>query len=741
MYRKHIFNPVIALLLGIFGFTLSGAANADPPTRVARLGYMSGTVTFSPSGVDEWVQAVLNRPITTGDRVWSDAGSRAELQVGSAVFRLADSTSVSVLNLDDRTAQLNLSQGTLTVRVHNISPDQVYEVDTPNLAFSSNRTGDYRITVDPSGNSTYVAVRNGRAEVYGEGASLVLESGQSYVFKGTGLRDYRYAETAPRDDFDAWTHERDRRWERSVSARYVPSDLIGYQDLDDFGTWRTDARYGNVWIPSVPVGWAPYHDGHWAWVAPWGWTWVDDAPWGFAVTHYGRWADFSGSWGWVPGPAYAQPVYAPALVAFVGGRHFNLALSIGDLGGIAWFPLCPYDAYRPAYSVSDNYFNRINVINTTINNTTITNIYNNSNVTRVAFANQRVPGAVTAVPAAAFAGSQSVSRVAVPVSTDLIGKAPVSPIASIAPTRTSVTGPGATAAVKPSAQVLARPVMARVQPPPASVPFAAVQRQLTSDPGRPLDPGSAAMLRSNVASAGSANIRLVAPPQQAIPLTGSRVGGLTPPPANTVPRPPSHEETARGQVARPPIYAAPASPGAAARPPEARSGYPTQAPMSRAPELRYSQPPQAAARPPAYAAPASPGAAARPPEGRSSGYAAQAPMSRAPEPRYSQTPQAAARPPAYPVPASPGAAARPPEGRSSGYPAPAPMSRAPEMRYSQRPQTVDRPPSYASQSSSRAVSPAQTARPTNEPQPQSRPPETRRVDRGARGAPFEGGHS
>src|ERR1700694_483989 len=116
MYRKYVFNPVIALLLGVLGFALSGWANADPPTRVARLGYMSGTVTFSPGGVEEWVQAALNRPITTGDRLWSDARSRAELQVGSAVFRLADNTSVTVLNLDDVTAQLNLSQGTLNVR-------------------------------------------------------------------------------------------------------------------------------------------------------------------------------------------------------------------------------------------------------------------------------------------------------------------------------------------------------------------------------------------------------------------------------------------------------------------------------------------------------------------------------------------------------------------------------------------------------------------------------------------------
>ncbi len=89
-------------------------------------------------------------------------------------------------------------------------------------------------------------------------------------------------------------------------------------------------EYGNVWMPTrVSSGWAPYRDGHWAWVDPWGWTWVDEAPWGFAVSHYGRWASIGGSWGWVPGPVAARAVYAPALVAFVGGNNFAVVDLVG----------------------------------------------------------------------------------------------------------------------------------------------------------------------------------------------------------------------------------------------------------------------------------------------------------------------------------------------------------------------------------------------------------------------------
>jgi len=85
----------------------------DPPSRVARLGYMEGSVSFQPAGENDWVGAVDNRPMTTGDKVWADKDSRAELQLGSAVIRLSQNTGISFLNLDDRTAQVQLSSGSI----------------------------------------------------------------------------------------------------------------------------------------------------------------------------------------------------------------------------------------------------------------------------------------------------------------------------------------------------------------------------------------------------------------------------------------------------------------------------------------------------------------------------------------------------------------------------------------------------------------------------------------------------
>ena len=50
----------------------------DPPGRVARMNLAEGPVSFAPAdtgGDPRWTPAALNRPLTTGDRLWT--GQRA----------------------------------------------------------------------------------------------------------------------------------------------------------------------------------------------------------------------------------------------------------------------------------------------------------------------------------------------------------------------------------------------------------------------------------------------------------------------------------------------------------------------------------------------------------------------------------------------------------------------------------------------------------------------------------------
>jgi len=369
----------------------------DPPGRVARLNLAEGAVSFAPGdAADAWTPAALNRPLTAGDRLWTGPQARAELHAGSTAVRMNGQTSLDLLALDDNTTQLRLAQGTLKLRVRQLFDGQRLEIDTPNLAFVVSQPGDYRLDVDPAGNTTRVIAQSGGGVIYGDNsASVNLAAGQQANFSGTQLVPAGPG-ASRQDAFDQWAANRDRLEDQSVSARYVPRETVGYQQLDSYGSWSQDPSYGAVWIPrAVPVNWAPYRMGHWAWVSPWGWTWVDDAPWGFAPFHYGRWAQIGPRWAWVPGRLAPRPVYAPALVAFVGGSSggVNWSISIGGAPrpSVGWFPLAPGEAFRPAYRVSPRYVTQVNnniVVNKTVNVTNnVTNIYRY----------QRQPAAVTAV--------------------------------------------------------------------------------------------------------------------------------------------------------------------------------------------------------------------------------------------------------------------------------------------------------------------------------------------------------
>jgi len=516
---------VAALLMLTFP-RLVAAQDDDPSGRVARLSYLRGPVSFQPAGESDWVTAVVNRPMTTGDRLWTDDGARSEIQLGSATVRLDVRTGLTFLNLNDQTTQIQLSEGTLDIRVVRLDRDENFEVDTPNQAFSILQAGQYRVQVNEDGSSTLVTVRAGSGEVTGGGRIYSVGAGLTGDFTGTDSLHADIFRAGDSDEFDSWSQSRDRRDNGSRSAKYVSRDVVGYEDLDDSGAWRSDPDYGDIWIPRVSAGWAPYRDGHWAWISPWGWTWVDDAPWGYAPFHYGRWVHAGNDWGWVPGPISVRPVYAPALVAFVGGPGFSVSISVGGGrgGNVGWFPLGPREVYVPSYSSSREYVTRVNVSSTTVNNTTIINVYNaqvsnndrggnrgnNGNNSEIKYANRGVPGGVTAVSQSTFTSAQPVGRAVVAVNQQELASAPVSRRAEVAPTRSSVFGTADTTgnhASRPPAEVASRSVVAKAPPPAPPVSFERQEQKLTAQPGQPLARNEVEGLRPSNAPAGKAMVR------------------------------------------------------------------------------------------------------------------------------------------------------------------------------------------------------------------------------------------
>lgn len=530
--RPLLLSGALLLSLGLAGF--ASADDGDPSERVIRLNHATGEVSYSPAGEDEWVRATRNRPLVRGDRLWTDDDTHAELQVGSATIRLGENTSFEILDLDDRIAQVQVTQGTISLRVPRLERGQIYEIATPTLAFAIDRPGRYRIDVDPDDDQATIVVWEGAGEAYGANRTFQVGAGETVRFYDADLRDYDIYGLPRADAFDHYDLERNQRLDRSVSLRYVSPDMVGYADLDDYGSWRPVRDHGTVWFPSrVDVGWAPYRDGHWVWQEPWGWTWVDRAPWGFAPSHYGRWIHVSGRWGWIPGPRHVRPVYAPALVVFIGGSGWSLSLGLGGGTPIGWFPLGPREVYQPSYRVSRDYFTRINVNNTVINRTTINNTYNyyagdTINVTQVNYVNRSVEGAVTAVPNEVFVNARPVRQAAIRVDRKALTSGEVTRLAPIAPSARSVRGAAEDAKARPSRKVLERPVLARHAPPPEPRPFADRERQLQANPGRPAasrDQAPAAE-RDDKRAQGRQDVRVIEQQRSAEPLrkSGSRGG-------------------------------------------------------------------------------------------------------------------------------------------------------------------------------------------------------------------------
>jgi len=463
---RAIASLSLCLVFGLSRAQDSEPIEADPPDRAARLSLIQGDVSMQPTGEEEWAPAILNRPLTTGDKLWTAQGARAEVYVGPVAVRIDGDTAFSFLNVDNDTIQMRMTAGVINLTVRALEGNDHIEIDTPIVALTLLRPGNYRVEVNDAGDATTVRVNEGELEAIGPAQKVKVIAQQEVTFRGADDLVTQWRAPGAPDEFDTWSGDREARYRlaaTSRSAEYVSPDVTGYEELDDNGTWSSEPEYGNVWTPTrVAVGWSPYQYGRWNWVSPWGWTWIDDAPWGYAPFHYGRWAHVRQRWCWVPGPRHGRAVYAPAQVGWVGG------------GRLAWFPLGPREVYVPGRHYSRRYLERVNLTNTQIvQRTLIGDVYNNHSRNFV-YRNRLVPGAVTEVSRATFTSAGRVGDHRIHVDERELARTPVSAFApDIAPVRESRLG-GATRgdARTPPRPIVDRQVFVRRDPPASSAHFA-----------------------------------------------------------------------------------------------------------------------------------------------------------------------------------------------------------------------------------------------------------------------------
>lgn len=380
-----------ALALGFLVSIFTLAVAQDQIGRIARISLIEGEVSYQRvADGQSWYDASLNLPLNERDQLYSGPNGRAEIQLsGRNLVRLDRNSNLRFSQFNTGTIQFALPVGTATFRVDSLDrrqfnvvnvndlgkDDPVYfEVDTPIVAVTFLKEGNYRVNVREDG-TTEVIVRRGQAEVYNkEIGTVVVKQGRRVVVDGNDANFFQIARLEDKDSWDRWNDRRDddlfSRAENSRSARYVPVAVPGVYDLDTYGDWYESPDYGWVWSPrSVAVGWAPYRAGYWRHYSGWGWTWVSYEPWGWVPYHYGRWAWYRSRWCWVPTVSVGWG-WAPHQVAFFGWGSYNRGYRDGyydgyrdgRFGWYGWCPLGPRDRY---------YGGRGNTV--IVNNTTIIN--------------------------------------------------------------------------------------------------------------------------------------------------------------------------------------------------------------------------------------------------------------------------------------------------------------------------------------------------------------------------------
>jgi hypothetical protein len=379
----------------ISGFILLGCLTGSPASaedaplsRVGRVAIVEGTVAIRAAG-GEWTDSGINDPVASAMSVRTPAKARAVLRIGAEMVALSGSSEIDLARLDSDVTQIVLRQGRIGVRLARLDPTRSIEIDISRGGVWLLTAGDYDITAGDERAPARIAVLDGRARFVGKGPGTAsdttidttIAAGSANVLSGNDPVAATH-DGAAGDDFVAWWRPPNSAGADTAEAgRQVPhtlsTEITGHEALDGNGSWRTVAGYGAVWFPATAPGdWAPYRYGHWRWVAPWGWTWIDDMPWGFAPSHYGRWASIpqvdpldpsdmgTVRWGWVPGAQVADPVhapvYAPALVAFLGTAGVGLSYPDAVGPAVAWFPLAPGDIYWPGYTKDLDLIRRIN---------------------------------------------------------------------------------------------------------------------------------------------------------------------------------------------------------------------------------------------------------------------------------------------------------------------------------------------------------------------------------------------
>jgi len=367
--KKTLIFTVIFLL----GAGLAAASVEDDPTSLSYISYLERYATVQPADGQENIEATINMPLVTGDRV--DLARDARMEIVLADGNTVWLNEYSTLSLDavalsrdvraDRTV-LFLADGSMIIELPpDIPQKHRVRIDSAKHTLYLSAPGVYRIDVLGTGR-LWVEVWEGLAAAASPAGEVPLREGSTAEIGDSPIRAVQ-AHMKDRDSF--------ARWVQSIRGQQTSPDAVHVDtryarqasQLDSYGTWiHIDETDSWGWQPAVSSGWDPYTSGRWYWT-PTGWSWLSYEPWGWLPYHYGSWSYYN-SCGWVWGwgstwsPAWVYWSYWPGYVGWCPvGTYSSWWVGVGwgwggiYFGGGSYYPGYPAYPGHPAYPVYPGY--------------------------------------------------------------------------------------------------------------------------------------------------------------------------------------------------------------------------------------------------------------------------------------------------------------------------------------------------------------------------------------------------
>nr|HPQ40917.1 hypothetical protein [bacterium] len=322
---RNLLTMILAttMILAGPGLIDRAAAQTEPEAEGhSRITYTNGEVVLQPSSSGNTLEAAMNMPLMSGDRLATGEDGAVEFRLGEGLIGWGwhesklEYSGVEAHPDGYSSGRMQLWYGAIafrTMTMNGVDQRLMVELGAGPVEV---RTGSLvRFTFESDLTAVYLSVIEGAVEVQSEGRLLVIGPGRTYMTQPgsgewTGVPE-------PRDDaFDTWYRERDRLLTGAYSyAESLPDETIPPEYADEAAALHGYGRWVTIggswyWSPYVAAGWVPYHHGRWAYYPGWGWTWIPMEPWGWTAFHFGFWSYFY-DWGWLWIPTWRwRPHYA-----------------------------------------------------------------------------------------------------------------------------------------------------------------------------------------------------------------------------------------------------------------------------------------------------------------------------------------------------------------------------------------------------------------------------------------------